>query len=89
MFLPSSLEIPVHANGSPDREPVKIILIGSRTGVNSIVHLLYHLKFAEVFEWTDHLNAPETMTLEPKQIMRLAIKYLPKNPPHSCQMTRK
>ena len=51
-------ELAVHSNPAPQREPIKIILIGSRAGVNSIVHLLHHLRFAEVFEWTDPLKAP-------------------------------
>ncbi|MGA0200218.1 MAG: hypothetical protein ACO3NK_14095 [Prochlorotrichaceae cyanobacterium] len=45
--------------------------------MNSIVHLLHHLRFAEVFEWTDPLKAPENLALEPQHIMRLATKYLP------------
>ena len=70
-------ELAVHSNPAPQREPIKIILIGSRAGVNSIVHLLHHLRFAEVFEWTDPLKAPESLAIEPQYIMRLAIKYLP------------
>ncbi|MFZ4665200.1 MAG: hypothetical protein ACOYME_02090 [Prochlorotrichaceae cyanobacterium] len=77
---PQGLEIQLHTNRAPHREPVKIILLGSRAGVNSIVHLLHHLRFAEVFEWTDALKAPDSLAVEPREIMRLAIKYLPETP---------
>ena len=70
-------ELAVYSNPAPQREPIKIILIGSRAGVNSIVHLLHHLRFAEIFEWTDPLKAPESLAVDPQHIMRLATKYLP------------
>ena len=70
-------ELLICSNATPQREPIKIILIGSRTGVNSIVYQLHHLRFAEVFEWTDPLKAPESLAVEPQHIMRLATKYLP------------
>ena len=36
----------------PSREPVKILIIGSPKAVTNIQHLLYHLSFAEVYEWS-------------------------------------
>ncbi|MDY6781594.1 MAG: peptide ABC transporter substrate-binding protein [Cyanobacteriota bacterium] len=36
----------------PNREPVRIILIGSPYGTTSIIHTLYRLGFAEVWEWS-------------------------------------
>ncbi|EKV02020.1 hypothetical protein Lepto7375DRAFT_4217 [Leptolyngbya sp. PCC 7375] len=33
----------------PDREPVKILIIGSQVAVNTIIHSLHHHRFAEPY----------------------------------------
>ncbi|MEO0374089.1 MAG: hypothetical protein AAF329_05560 [Cyanobacteria bacterium P01_A01_bin.17] len=63
-----------------DREPVKIIVIGSKTGVNTIVNALHQRRFAEVPEWTDFLPVPEDgsgLTLQAGEVMKVLVKYLP------------
>lgn len=70
-----SLEI--SANRGTGREPVRLFLIGSREGVNSIVQYLHYLKFAEVFEWSHELPAPnQPLKLAPGDVMRVLTKYL-------------
>ncbi|RZM79142.1 hypothetical protein [Leptolyngbya iicbica] len=78
-----SLELSLKLYSYPkrDREPVKLLVIGSREAVSSIVHSLHQHRFAEVFEWTDFLPAPsETNPLQtrPGEVMKALVKYLPK-----------
>jgi hypothetical protein len=42
------LSLKLHTYPKPDREPVKILIIGSRPAINAIVHTLHQLRFAEV-----------------------------------------
>ncbi|MEL6381890.1 MAG: hypothetical protein AAFQ89_05350 [Cyanobacteria bacterium J06626_18] len=75
------LSFKLHAYPRSDREPVKLLVIGSREAVTAIVHSLHHHRFAEVFEWTDFLPAPtETNPLQtrPGQVMKALVKYLPR-----------
>jgi hypothetical protein len=44
--------LPQTAPPEPQREPVRIILIGSRYGTTCIINTLYRLGFAEVWEWS-------------------------------------
>ncbi|MBD2429201.1 hypothetical protein [Phormidium sp. FACHB-1136] len=46
------LTLKLHTYPHPDREPVKILIIGSKPAVSSIVVALHQLGFAEIFEWT-------------------------------------
>ncbi|MEM9218773.1 MAG: hypothetical protein AAGD25_31085 [Cyanobacteria bacterium P01_F01_bin.150] len=74
------VSVNIYANRAPDREPVQLFLIGSRQGVNSIVHVLHHLRFAEVLEWSPVLNAPdvsEGLHIPSGGVMRVLTKYLP------------
>lgn len=77
-----SLEIPVKiqkildwadesSEVEKDREPVKILVMGSRQSVNKIVHPLHQLRFAEFNEWSRLLPAPV-----PGQVMRILIRYV-------------
>jgi len=72
------LSLKLYSQPKPNREPVKILVIGSREGVNTIVHTLHRLKFAEVFEWTDFLNAPEneSLNLRTGEVMKVLVRYL-------------
>jgi hypothetical protein len=70
-----SLEISTtHDRG---REPVRLLLIGSREGVNSIIQTLHYLRFAEVLEWSHELPAPDQpLNLAPGDVMRVLTKRL-------------
>ncbi|MBD2459436.1 hypothetical protein H6G89_00120 [Oscillatoria sp. FACHB-1407] len=41
----------------PNRESLRILVIGSRRGVTGTIHTLYRLGFAEVGEWSPLLPA--------------------------------
>ena len=62
----------------PDREPVKILIIGSQAAVNTIIHSLHHLHFAEPFEWTQFLPTDRPIQPQPHESMRALVKYLPR-----------
>ncbi|MBE9115410.1 hypothetical protein IQ249_05800 [Lusitaniella coriacea LEGE 07157] len=50
----------------PHREPVRLMLMGSRQGVTRIIHTLHVLGFAEVGEWSPLLpgrTAGEVMSI--------------------------
>lgn len=75
------LSLKFYSYPKPDREPVKVLVIGSREAVNAIVYSLHHHRFAEVFEWTDFLPAPsDTNSLQtrPGEVMKALVKYLPR-----------
>ncbi len=74
------ISLEIHANSASSREPVRLLLIGSRQGVNSIVHVLHQLRFAEVFEWSGALTAPDPdqpLKMPPGSVMRILTKYVP------------
>ncbi|HLO85263.1 MAG TPA: hypothetical protein VK203_09665 [Nostocaceae cyanobacterium] len=56
---------------SPSREAVKIMVVGSRQGVNSIIRTLHKLGFAEVGEWSPLL--PST---QPGEVMSVLTRYI-------------
>lgn len=75
------LSLKLYTYPKPDREPVKILVIGSKAAVTAIVHSLYSHRFAEVFEWTDFLPAPtevNPLQTRPNEVMKALVKYLPK-----------
>jgi hypothetical protein len=75
------LSLKLHTYPKPDREPVKILIIGSRPAINAIVHTLHQLRFAEVFEWTDFIdiqNPDQPIKARPGETMKALVKYLPK-----------
>jgi hypothetical protein len=55
----------------PDREAVRILVIGSRRGVTNIVQTLFRLGFAEVGEWSPFLPGPNL-----GEVMRILTRYL-------------
>jgi hypothetical protein len=63
--------VPVTEPPQPDREPVKILLIGSPKAVRSIIHLLYCLGFASVGEWS-----PLQPAQKPGEVMSILMRYL-------------
>lgn len=75
------LTLKLHSYPNPDREPVKILVIGSKRSVSSIVFALHQLGFAEIFEWTDFLSAPNSdrpLQFVPGEVMKALVKFLPR-----------
>ena len=72
------IQIQIHCNRAPDRQPVQLLLVGDRASVNAIIHRLHALNFAEVFEWTEALPTPHQISPKPGHILRTLTKYLSK-----------
>ncbi|WP_346291517.1 hypothetical protein [Sphaerothrix gracilis] len=75
------LSVKLHNYPKPDRESVKLLVIGSKAAVNVILHNLHYRRFAEVFEWTDFLPAPTAerpIQSQPGEVMKVLVKYLPR-----------
>lgn len=65
----------------PDREPVKLLVIGSREAIQAMLQQMHVCGFAELFEWTDFLPAPtpeRPLRCQPGEWMRMLVKYCPK-----------
>jgi hypothetical protein len=72
-FLADSDDLFAHATAAQhpveplsDREPVKILVVGSREGVLRIIHTLHTRGFADANEWSRLLptgNAAEVMAI--------------------------
>lgn len=43
-----------------DREPVRLMIVGSRQGVVNIIHTLYAVRFAEIHEWSEPRLEPNS-----------------------------
>lgn len=71
------LALKLYSVSKPDREPVKILVIGSQAAVNTIIYNLHHHRFAEPFEWTQFLPTDNPIQLKPNESMKALIKYLP------------
>lgn len=54
----------------PHREPVKVILISSETGVREAIHQLHNLRFREATTWS-----PLLPTSEPGIVMSINTHY--------------
>lgn len=56
----------------PQREPLKILLIGSPKAVTNTIHTLHGLRFAEVGDWSPLLptqNAGEVMSILVRRLL--------------------
>ena len=72
----SSLDLATHStevadSPIPEREAVRILVIGSRQGVTSIIQTLFRVGFAEVHEWSPLLPGPN-----PGEVMSILTRYL-------------
>jgi hypothetical protein len=69
----NSASVTVKASEDPvfSRESVKILVIGSRRGVISIIHTLHNLQFAEVGEWS-----PLLPTANPGEMMSILTRHI-------------
>ena len=75
------ISLKLYSYPKPDREPVKILVIGSREAVSAIVNSLHQLRFAETLEWTDFLPAPtgeNPLQFREGEVMKALVKYLPR-----------
>ncbi len=71
----------------PDREAVKLLVIGSREAIQAMLQQMHLCGFAEIFEWTDFLPAPtpeRPLQCQPGELMRMLVKYFSK--PHRTQV---
>ena len=55
----------------PNREPLRVLVIGSRRGVTSTIHTLHRLGFAEAGEWSPLMPAPTS-----GEVMSILTRYL-------------
>lgn len=55
---------------NPDREPLRILVIGSRDGVIEIIHDLHRRSFAEVNLWSPLLPTPNL-----HEVMSILTRY--------------
>lgn len=65
----------------PDREPVKLLAIGSREAIQAMLQQMHLCGFAEFFEWTDFLPAPtpeRPLQCRPDELMKMLVKYFSK-----------
>jgi hypothetical protein len=75
------VRVKLYTYPKPDREPVKVLVIGSREAVSSIVNSLHQLRFAETLEWTDFLPTPTgeiPIQFRDGEVMKALVKYLPR-----------
>jgi hypothetical protein len=80
-FLPDPNETPTPPISSnfptaprPTREHINVLLIGSPNGVNSTIHHLYSLRFAEVTAWS-----PLQPTSTPGEVMSVLRHSIPRD----------
>lgn len=65
----------------PDREAVKLLVIGSREAIQAMLQQMHLCGFAEIFEWTDFLPAPtpeRPLRCRPDELMKMLVKYFSK-----------
>ncbi len=78
-FLPNdsespSSEVDLQASTTPvpGKKFAKVMVIGSRKGITSIINTLHHLRFAEVREWSPPVpyeDSGEFMSLLRKKVL--------------------
>lgn len=68
-FSPNASAVP-----SPNREPLKVLVIGSKKGVTSTILMLYRLGFAEVSQWI-----PLSPASNPGEVMSILTRRIPIN----------
>lgn len=56
---------------APDRESLRILIIGSRRGVTVTIQTLHRLRFAEVREWSPLMPTPN-----PGEVMSILTRYI-------------
>jgi hypothetical protein len=69
-----SAEIPASSFSEallPERESLRILVIGSRRGVTTTIQTLHQLRFAEVHDWSPLLPAAN-----PGEVMSILTRYI-------------
>ncbi|MCL6435325.1 MAG: hypothetical protein K6T90_14150 [Leptolyngbyaceae cyanobacterium HOT.MB2.61] len=66
---PSPAKEPVEP--PPERESLRILVIGSRRGVTGTIQTLHRLRFAEVREWSPLMPGPN-----PGEVMSILTRYI-------------
>ncbi|MBD2445671.1 hypothetical protein H6G76_00605 [Nostoc sp. FACHB-152] len=56
---------------NPERESVKVVIYGSKTGVNNTILTLYKLGFAQVNEWS-----PLLPSSKPGEVMSILTRHI-------------
>ena len=59
------------AEPPPHREALRVLLIGTRSGVTGTIQTLYRLGFAQVSDWSPLLPAPT-----PGEVMSILTRYI-------------
>jgi len=54
-----------------DREPVLILVIGSRRGINNVIHTQFRFGFAQIHEWSKPMVDPNS-----GRLMSILTKYV-------------
>jgi hypothetical protein len=67
--VPENLEIAEEK--IPQREPLRMLVIGSRRGVTGTIQTLHRLRYAEVREWSPLMPGPN-----PGEVMSILTRYL-------------
>lgn len=78
-----SIEIKQRLGNFPkaDKEPIKLLVIGSKQGIQAVIQTLHLCGFAEIFEWTDFMPAPtpeRPLRCHPGEVMKMLVKYFRK-----------
>ena len=72
-YIANSDHLPQVRPNENNREPIRIMLIGSTIGINEVAKSLYHLGFAEINDWSKpqtHPNSDQQMSILTKWIKR-------------------
>jgi len=68
----AEVELQASTAVSPEKEFVKVMVIGSRKGISSVIKTLHTLRFAEVGEWSPimpHGESGELMSILRKRVL--------------------
>ena len=58
-------------NPAANREPIKVLIIGSRPGIHLIIHQLHHMGLAQANEWSPLMPEPNS-----GQFLSIVIKFV-------------
>lgn len=70
---------PLPSAPNPDRERLKLILIGSAEEIREMIYRLQQCQIAEVGDWSRLLSAPETITPAASEAMSILVLHPRRN----------
>lgn len=76
----ADLRLPLPPPSRPDRERLKLILIGSAAGIQEMIYRLQQCQIAEVGDWSRLLPAPHAFTPDPSEAMSILVLYRRRSP---------